>query len=362
MIIPVILSGGSGTRLWPLSRKSKPKQFINLIGDESLFRRTAKRVLGDKTFGDIVVICNDTHQKFVEKELKDLNVKNNHILIEPIGRNTAPAITAASIFTQDICKDDDVMLVLSSDHLIKEPERFVEYLKHGKKLAEKGYLVTFSIVPTKPETGYGYIKKGEKINNSAYIVEKFVEKPNYETAVRFLDDGNYSWNSGIFMFKPSLMLENIKKYEESTYRDCLRACKNAQKKGNVLRLNKKDFERCNDISIDFAVMERTQDKIAVVPMDITWSDLGSFESLYENEEKSDRYNNVLKGDVLTEEVKNSYIRSENGKMIAAIGLDNVAIIETNDAILVINKDKSQLVRRIVKQLKNSDKEEHKKSL
>jgi mannose-1-phosphate guanylyltransferase len=355
MIIPVILSGGNGTRLWPLSRKSQPKQFIKLVDEESLFCKTLKRFLNKENFSDIVTVCNKAYINFIKKEFKELNIQNGKILVEPVGRNTAPAITVASLFIEENYKKNDVVLILPSDHLIRETDKFIEYVKKGQKMAEEGYIITFSILPTKPETGYGYIKKGKKINNYAYNMETFVEKPDLATAWNFLKDGNYSWNSGIFMFKPSVMLKNIKEFEKDIYKNCEYSYKNCVKKDNTYLLNQEDFAKCTDISIDYAVMEKTKDKIAVIPMDISWSDLGNFESLYESEIDKDDKGNIVKGQALLEDVKDSYIRSEtNDKIIAIAGLKDIAVIQTKDAILILNKEKAQAVRGIIQQLKTNN--------
>jgi len=351
MIIPVILSGGSGTRLWPLSRKSQPKQFIKLLGQESLFCKTVKRVINDDAFDNTLVICNKDHSKFVQKEFKNLKVKGN-ILVEPIGRNTGPAICAISMLAKDKYKEDDVIIVLPSDAYIKESEKFREYIQKGEELAKKGYIVIFSVVPTRPETAYGYIKKGKQINNDAYVVDQFVEKPDLEKAWKFLEDGSYSWNCGMFMYKSLNMLRNFQKLEPSVYENCLKAYKNSKKEGNKTYLNKSDFEKCSDVSIDYSIMERTKSKIAVIPMDITWSDLGSFDSLYDNKEGKDNDGNILKGNILLEDVKDSYIRSESDdKIIAVVGLKDIVVVQTKDAILVLNKEKAQTIRGIIKQLK-----------
>ena len=354
MIIPVILSGGSGTRLWPLSKKTQPKQFIKLLGDKSLFYKTLDRVIHDKCFTEPLAICNESHVNFVEKEFSSVGIENGKILIEPVGRNTAPAIAAISLFAQENCSKDDVLLILSSDHYIREREKFIEYVKQGQKLAEQGHLVTFGVVPNKPETGYGYIKRGKKINEHAYSVDKFIEKPNFETALKFLDEGHYSWNCGIFMFKPSVLLKNIQELDKEMYSYCLGAYHKAEKQNNRIYLNLEDFEKCNDISIDYAVMEKTKDQTSVVPMNIVWSDVGSFESLYENTFVRDEKGNCVKGDVFLEEVENCYIRSETNQALAVVGLSDIAVIQTEDTTLVINKKKSQLVKKIVKQIKDKN--------
>jgi mannose-1-phosphate guanylyltransferase len=356
MIIPVILSGGSGTRLWPLSRKSKPKQFIKLTGEKSLFHKTAKRVMEDKAFKDILVSCNEKHSEFVQKEFKNLGIKGS-IIIEPIGRNTAPAICSISLLAEEKFQEDDVIIALPSDAYIKESEKFKEYVKKGEELAKKGYIVIFSVIPSRPETAYGYIKKGTRLNEDAFIVDEFVEKPNIEKAWRFLEDGNYSWNCGMFMYKASTMIKNFKKLEPSVYNNCLDAYKKARKSGNKIYLDKIEFAKCSDVSIDYSIMERTDAKIAVIPMDITWSDLGSFDSLHENQEGKDNNGNIIKGDVLIEDVKNSYIRSEtNDKTLAVVGLHEVAVVQTEDVILVLNKEKAQTIRGIIKQIKEKRKE------
>lgn len=355
MIIPAILSGGSGTRLWPLSRNKRPKQFMELIGENTLFYNTIKRVHGDKDFGRLVVSCNGGHVEYVERDLKKITMEAD-IIIEPVGRNTAPAIGAIASFLKDKCGEDDVILVLSSDHYIRESDKFLEYIKEGKKFAQEGRIVTFGIVPTRPETAYGYIRRGEKIGENAYDVHRIVEKPNIDTAWKFLEDPAYSWNAGIFMFKPSVILENIKEFGGDMLSFMEESLEKASIDENRIYLEKESFEKCEGISIDYAVMEKTKTKIATVVMDINWSDLGSFDTLYSyTDESVDSHNNVVKAKVYLENVKDSYIKSNNpDRVICGVGLTDIVIVDEGDVLLVMNKNLCQSIKGVISQIKTSE--------
>ncbi|MFC1659464.1 mannose-1-phosphate guanylyltransferase/mannose-6-phosphate isomerase [Pseudomonadota bacterium] len=359
MITPVILSGGAGTRLWPLSRRLYPKQFLNFIGNESLFNKTILRANDKKVFNPPVIICNAEHRFLVAENLQEIEVNAKSIILEPEGRNTAPAIAIASLDvlkTKD--KSDDIILVMPSDHLIENKNKFVDYVKKGEELAKQGYFVTFGIVPNKPETGYGYIERDDPIKNGgskAFKVKRFVEKPNLENAKKFMNSGDFYWNSGIFMFSASKYLEAIKQYENETFLSCKKSYENAVKDLDFTRLEKNSFEKCNDISIDYAVMERS-DNIAVVPMDIIWNDIGNWASLSEVEKK-DKDGNTKHGDVFLLETKNCYVKSEIG-MVATIGVKDLIVVNFKDVVLVANKNNAQDVKKIVEYLKKSGRYEH----
>ena len=352
-IIPIILCGGSGTRLWPLSRDSFPKQYLNLSnnGEKSLLQETQERIKNlDNTISPII-ICNEEHRFIVAEQLREINTKPLSILLEPIGRNTAPAIALAALKASEI-KDDPIIIVLSSDHLIQNKKSFIEVLKKGITFAEKGKLVTFGIIPRSPETGYGYIKAektfSKEDSNGSKILE-FTEKPDIETAKSFLKDKRYTWNSGMFMFTATSILNEIKRFSPEIYAQCFDSIEKSNKDLDFQRLNKDHFLKCPNLSIDCAVMEKTT-KGVVLPMDVGWSDIGSWQSVWDSAEK-DLNGNFSLGKTLIEKTKNCYIRSEN-RLVVALGLKDLVIVETNDAILISNKKDSQLVKDVVKKLKD----------
>lgn len=352
MLLPVIMAGGSGSRLWPLSRSLYPKQFISLASDKTMLQETVLRLKGLKHQAPLL-ICNQDHRFIVAEQLRQQNVQHGGIILEPVGRNTAPAIALAAL-TAIKNGQDPLLLVLAADHVIQNQKAFVQAVETAIAWAEKGMLVTFGIVPTAPETGYGYIKQGELVGESAYRVAQFVEKPSLATAEEYLKSGIYHWNSGMFLFKASRYLSELKSHRP----DILQACESAMKGSRVdldfIRLDEASFASCPDDSIDYAVMEKTQDAI-VVPMDADWSDVGSFSALWEVSEK-DLQGNVLVGDVMLEQTSNSYVYAQN-KLVSAVGVDNLVIIETKDAVLVANKDKVQNVKNIVNRLKSQHRRE-----
>ncbi len=357
MIVPVILSGGSGTRLWPLSRKFHPKQFINLFNDTTLFQDTILRLPED--VADPLIICNEEHRFLAAEQLRQIHKNANGIILEPIGKNTAPAIALAALkFISN--EDDPLLLVLSADHLIKNVDAFHKSIGIAEKLAEKNKLVTFGIVPGKAETGYGYIKAD--INNATdyYNIQSFVEKPNQANAQKYLDSGNYLWNSGMFMFKASVYLSELEKFEPKILNICKKSYQTEFKDKDFIRLNNDEFHQCPEQSIDYAVMEHTKDAV-VVPLDANWSDIGSWDALWDVKDK-DGNGNVTKGDVILDEVKDTYTYSSN-RLISAIGVTDLVIVDTQDALLVANKKYSQNIKNIVKQLKQdnrSEAEDHRK--
>ena len=358
MIIPVILSGGSGSRLWPMSRELNPKQFLSLCSEQSMLQETATRLNGVPDLADPVVVCNEEHRFLVAEQLRNVGINVDKIILEPIGRNTAPAICAAAEYVAGLkLEQEPVLLVLSADHVINNISAFHQAIETGRTIAAQGQLVTFGIVPDKAETGYGYIKRGEKLgseNEPAYRVGKFVEKPDVSTARKYLDSGEYYWNSGMFMFTASSILAELDHFSHGIYEAVRQSVANGTKDLDFCRLDEQAFTASPADSIDYAVMEKT-DKAVVVPLDANWSDVGAWSALWEVKEQ-DEQGNVFIGDVLEHDVTNSYIHAEE-RMIAVIGLDNCIVVETADAVLVADKDKSQDVKTIVNRLKDSGREE-----
>ena len=347
----VILAGGSGTRLWPLSRKSFPKQFLKLNENKSLLQKTIERFLKISNFEDIIIMTNKDYKFLVFVELKNsgFNIPEKNIVLEPDIKNTAPAIALAMKFALEKLEvnQEDVLFVSPSDHIIKPEDKFLKYLKKAEILAKKGYIVTFGIKPDKPETGYGYIKaKNDKQNSElldlgAFPVEKFTEKPDLKTAKKYLSEGNYFWNSGMFCFSIKTMQEEFAKFEPEI--------------AKIFDLNfeetVKNFSKLPKISIDYAVMEKTN-KAVVLPLDIYWSDIGSWNAVYEALDK-DEAQNVKIGEIISIDTKKSLILS-NKRLVVACGVEDLAIIDTDDAILIIKKDMSQKVRDIVNLLKKDE--------
>jgi len=339
------MCGGSGTRLWPLSRALFPKQFIPLVNDTSMLQDTLLR-LPEKS-KEPVFICNEEHRFLVAEQVRQLSQSQGTILLEPEGRNTAPAVALAAL--NAIGKDKDAMLlVLAADHVIKDEKAFHQAISQASKAAQKGKLVTFGIVPTHAETGYGYIKKGIQQAEGTYQVAQFVEKPDQAVASDYLASGDYLWNSGMFLFKASRYLEELAKFRADILEMCEQAMAGVEQDYDFLRPNKSAFLACASESIDYAVMEKT-DAAVVIPLDAGWSDVGSYSALWEVCQQ-DKSKNVLKGDVIAQTTTNSYIHSQN-KLIATVGVDNLVVIDTPDAVLVANKDKVQDVKKIVEQLK-----------
>lgn len=355
-ITPIILSGGSGTRLWPLSRQLSPKQFLKLVDNQSLFQKTILRVQDKKLFHDPVVIGNNEHRFAIADELQKIDITSKAIILEPIGRNTAPAIAVAAFDVIKRNSKDDIMLVMPSDHLIANPQEFLSLVEKSIQLAEENYLVTFGTIPNKPETGYGYIKKGTALDKVAFRVEKFIEKPNLETAQKFVDSANqeFLWNSGIFLFKASTYLENLRHNYENIFVDAENSYKNSVQDLDFIRLNQPDFEKCTNISADYAVMEKAQ-KIAVVPVDIGWNDIGNWSAIAEVTNQ-DQNGNSLIGDVITDKTKNCYIKSKYG-MVAAIGVENLIIVRLKDVVLIANKNNAQDVKTLYESLKKHQRQE-----
>ena len=363
-IIPVILCGGTGSRLWPLSRQSYPKQFlsINSEANKSLLQSTQERIKNINGLKDPILICNEEHRFLVAEQMREINIKPNSILLEPIGRNTAPAIVLAALKAIEIEKDP-ILLVLSSDHFIGNQSQFIKVINEGIQYAERERLVTFGVIPDSPDTGYGYIKSelpldGSKVYGSN--IESFIEKPDLETAKELIKDKRYTWNSGMFIFKANSILKEIKNHSPIILKYCKDALEGSLFDLDFQRLKKEAFKKCPNISIDVAVMEKTNIG-TVLPLEAKWTDIGSWDSVWKISNK-DINNNFIKGKVLAKDTTNCYLRSEK-RLITTIGIKDLIIIETSDAILVAEKSKSQEVKNVVNLLKQqgiSEGQEHKK--
>jgi mannose-1-phosphate guanylyltransferase/mannose-6-phosphate isomerase len=352
-IIPVILSGGSGTRLWPLSRKQYPKQYLPLVGDNTMLQETMLRLGGLDNVADPIIICNADHRFLVAEQCQQIDIKNPTILLEPVGRNTAPAIAAAALQS---LKDtnDAVLLVLSADHVIQDVEAFHQAINIASQQAQEGKLATFGIVPTDANIGYGYIKSSGESVNGSYKVEKFVEKPDLETAQTYLKQGNYLWNSGMFMFKADTLIDELTTYSPEIVTSVNDAVNNAEQDLDFIRLDKQAFESSPSDSIDYTLMEKS-DNVVVIPLDAQWNDIGSWSALHDIGIK-DTNGNVIQGDVFTEETTNTYIYA-NHHMVATIGVQDLVIVDTPNATLIATKDKAQEVKKIVERLQEQDREE-----
>ncbi len=355
-ITPVILSGGSGTRLWPVSRSLNPKQFLNLFGENSLFQKTVLRAKNLEDFYEPIIVCNNEHRFTVAEELRKIDVNPRSIILEPRGKNTAPAIAIAALEVATNSKKDDLILVMPSDHIIADENLFISWVKKAIPAAQNECLVTFGIVPNKAETGYGYIKKAGKLENfdEIFAVEKFIEKPNQEKAQDFVRSEKYLWNSGIFMFKASVYLEVLQKLQNEIFISCCKSYDKASRDLDFIRLSAEDFEKCPSISIDYAVMEKSQ-KVVVIPIDIGWSDVGSWQAISEITAKDDNQNSLI-GDVSALKTKNCYINSRNC-LVSTIGVENLIIIALKDVVLVANKNCSQDVKEMFENLKKQKREE-----
>lgn len=364
-LIPIILSGGSGTRLWPLSREKYPKQLLPLINEDSLLQATVRRMDGLKgvQLSAPMIVCNEEYRFVIAEQLRIMDRKGS-ILLEPFGRNTAPALTLAALAALRE-GDDSILLVMPSDHVIMDVESFQAAVLAGMLQAMDGGIVTFGITPNAPETGYGYIQSGELIEQgkTAYQIARFVEKPDLSTAQTYLDAGNYLWNSGLFMMRASVWLSAIGKCRPDILIACQAAWDQGSADGDFLRVDKKAFEQCPSDSIDYAVMERIARQESdlpggvVIPLTAGWSDIGAWSSLWQVLPKDDA-GNVAKGDVLLNDCKNTLAISES-RLVTCVGIENVIVVETPDAILVVHKDKTQDVKLVVDMLKQQGRSEGK---
>jgi len=361
MIVPVILSGGAGTRLWPLSRELYPKQLLPLVGDRTMLQDTALRLSGLANRNAPLVVCNEAHRFMVAEQLRQSGQEASSVILEPVGRNTAPAVAVAALSTMEQ-GEDHVLLVLPADHVIKDATALCKAVNNGLGAVEEGALLTFGIVPTAPETGYGYIRRGAKHEvrsakpgHEIYYVQAFVEKPALATAEEYLNSGDYYWNSGMFMFKASAYLAELEKHAPEILSASRKAWQRRVSDLDFIRLDAEAFAACPSESIDYAVMEKTAQAM-VIPLDAGWSDVGSWAALWEVGE-ADTQGNVSFGDVIDVDCNGSYLHG-GSRLVAGVGLQDTVVVETSDAVLVVAKDRVQDVKRVVEHLKNSEREEH----
>ncbi len=355
MLIPLILSGGSGTRLWPVSRKNLPKQFLALAGNGTLFQQTIARTRELPDVAAPIVVASEDHRFLAADQLLEAGIKGATIVLEPLARNTAPAIALGAL--QALQRDADaLLLVLPADHLIGDTGAFVEAVKQAMPLATQDWLVTFGIRPDRPETGFGYIRRAEAVDGHGYRVEQFVEKPDQATAESYLADGDYDWNSGMFLFKASRYLEELAMHAPAM----LAAVRNAHAKASAdldfVRIDRDAFALVPDNSIDYAVMEKTR-QAAVIPVSCAWSDIGSWSALWLTGDK-DAEGNLREGDILSIDTRNSLLRSHDRHLLATVGVDDLIVVTTPDATLVAHRDAAQDVKKIVEQLKAAGRSEH----
>ena len=361
MIVPVVMAGGVGSRLWPLSRQFNPKQFLPLgSGSLSMLQATIQRV-GGLIASEPSLICNDEHRFLAAEQLRQMGHDHAHIILEPVGRNTAPAIALAAIRAVNE-GSDPVLLVLAADHLIKDQRIFHEQVLKALPLAEAGKLITFGVVPGHAETGDGYIHRGSAVNEDAFSVARFVEKPDQETAEAYVASGEYFWNSGMFMFRASRYLEVLERYRPDIVSACQAAMAGSSEDMHFTRVDEAAFAACPEDSVDYAVMEPLckeesgESEAVVVPLDAGWSDIGSWSSLWDVSEK-DSDGNAVQGDVITQDSSNNLVRAEH-RLVATVGVDNLVVVETKDAVLVARKDRVQDVKAVVESLKNDGRHEH----
>jgi len=355
MIVPVVLSGGSGSRLWPLSRELYPKQFLPLVGERSLVQQTVDRLTGLASISASIVVCNEEHRFLVAEQLRQVGYTPAAIMLEPEGRNTAPAIALAAL--QAVSEGDDpVLLVLPADHVIRDTEQFHRAIKTALGVAAEGDLVTFGVVPQTPETGYGYIRASELFSDTsrAYQVVEFVEKPDRARAEQYVASGEYVWNSGMFAFRASRYLEELSRWAPDMMTACHQAFEQRADDKDFVRPDAKLFKNAPSNSIDYAVMERAE-QVKVVPLDAGWSDVGSWSALWDVGER-DSVGNVCHGDVLTEDTEDCYLHG-SGRLVATVGLRDHVVVETADAVMVAPKSRVQEVKQLVSQLKTRGRDE-----
>jgi len=352
MIVPVILSGGSGSRLWPLSRELYPKQFLPLVDSQTLLQNTVLRVRNVTGIMPPLVICNEAHRFMVAEQMRLVDIAPAAVMLEPVGRNTAPAVAVAALQAL-AAGDDPVLLVLPADHAIDDTASFCQAVEAALPYAAEGLLITFGIAPRSPETGYGYIKAGTA-QGAVCAVERFVEKPAAATAQAYLESGEYYWNSGMFLFRASSFLEELNRFAPAIVSACRQAHSTGQADLDFIRLDHAAFAACPSDSIDYAVMEKTANA-AVMPLNVGWSDVGSWAALWEIGQR-DEHQNLVQGDVLSVATERSYIHAED-RLVATIGVDDLVVVETADAVLIAHRDRVQDVKSIVNQLKENQREE-----
>lgn len=352
MLQPIIIAGGTGSRLWPLSRELYPKQFHQLYGDKTMLQMTIERLQNLDCLPPIV-ICNENHRFIVAEQLRQIGQLNHNIILEPVGKNTAPAIALAAFYATKH-GDNPNLLVLPADHVILNTKEFEQSIQNALSYLDDSKLITFGIVPKTPETGYGYIQCGEKLQGVGFVVNQFVEKPNQQTAQSYLDDGGYLWNSGMFAFKAQSYLNELKQYRQDIYHVCQQATERLESDLDFIRIDAEIFKTCPEDSIDYAVMEKTADAV-VVPMDAGWNDVGAWSSLWEVSDK-DEQGNSKHGDVLCVDSQNNFIFAETG-LVATVGVQDTIVVQTKDAVLVTSKENAQDVKLLVKKLQQDNRSE-----
>lgn len=350
MIIPVILSGGSGSRLWPLSREVYPKQFLPLVDERTMLQNTALRVTGIADTSAPMVVCNQEHRFMVAEQLRASGIQPPMVILEPVGRNTAPAVAAAALYARQQ-GEDPILLILPADHVIADIEGFRAAVRQMAAHAQEGRLITFGIVPTAAETGYGYIKAGAALDESGVCtVERFVEKPDAATAKEYLQSGTYSWNSGMFMFRASVFLNEMERFAPAMLAACQQAVTAGRTERDFLWLDVEAFAACPKDSIDYAVMEKTE-RAVVLPLDVGWNDVGSWSALWEVSAR-DSEGNIMRGDVIAVDTHDTYVDAAT-RLVATVGVEDLVVVETADAVLVASKDRVQDVKAVVDRLKTS---------
>jgi mannose-1-phosphate guanylyltransferase/mannose-6-phosphate isomerase len=355
MLIPVILSGGSGTRLWPISRRNLPKQFLSLAGSDTLFQQTVRRAQKLPDAAPAVVVASDDHRFLAAEQLQELGITGASILLEPVARNTAPAIAVGAL--QAVARDPNALiLVLPADHLIGDEQSFADAVAKARPLADQGWLVTFGIRPDRAETGFGYIHRGKALDNSTFEVDQFVEKPKLDVAERYVSSGEYDWNSGMFLFQATRYLDELRHHAPAMLAAATASFEKANADLDFIRLDEAAFAAAPSDSIDYAVMEKTS-RAAVVPVSCGWSDIGSWDALWMAAEK-DADGNHLEGDVIALDTKGTLVRSHERHLVATIGLEDIVVVTTPDATLVARRDASQDVKKIVDHLKTAGRSEH----
>lgn len=353
MIHPVILSGGGGTRLWPLSRTHFPKQYWKLAGSNTLIQDTAIRVVKSQDFNKPMIICHNEHRFLVAEQLREVGIPPSHIVLETMGHNTAASIAIACLLLEH---SEDQLLIMPADHVVENTTEFHQKIRIASEFAQNGKIVTFGIVANTPETRYGYIQKGKELDHSnVFEVSHFREKPNLNTAKEYIDSGNYYWNSGIFLFKANTMIQEFEHINPTLLQECRQALSNAKHDLDFLRLDSSLISEKHNQSIDYVIMEHTKLAI-VIAIDLGWSDVGSWDALWEIAEK-DRDGNVTLGDVITHKVRNSYIRGEEHQLLTVLGLDDVVVVSTQDAILIAHKNHIHDIKEIVYELKREQRTE-----
>ena len=355
MIHPVILSGGSGTRLWPMSRTLYPKQLLSLLGQDSLLQQTVRRVADRQGFAAPLLVANEEHRFIIAEQLREIAAVPRALLLEPVGRNTAPAACIAALALTE-AEPEPLMLLMPSDHTIGDPAAFTDAVERAATAARAGALVSFGITPQRAETGYGYIQRGSELDGAkgVFAVAEFVEKPGPEQAQAYVASSEHSWNSGIFLFPARVYLDELERLRPDMVASCRNALATAQRDSDFVRLGREAFAGCDSDSIDYAVMEHTR-RAAVVPVSMGWSDVGSWDALWEMGDK-DQHGNSIEGNVVAEDARNCYLRSEAG-LVAAIGIEDLVVVSTADAVMVAPRNRTQDVKKLVARLVKDSRDE-----